>query len=248
MKNYKIVISYDGFDFHGWQRQPDKKTIQGEIEKALAEITGKKVPIIGSGRTDAGVHAAGQVACFKADLTLDKATLLRALNACLPWSIRILSIDEVPFEFHARKSTLSKVYCYRIFNQNNISPFLLRYTLFYPYSLKVEAMKEAAILFQRKADFSAFSSNKHLNPIRNVKRSRIMQKGSEIIYTVEADGFLRYMARTMVGALLEIGKGKIQPNLIEELFHKKKRSVKIPTVPAHGLCLVKVNYPQEFCP
>ncbi|MFW6160699.1 MAG: tRNA pseudouridine(38-40) synthase TruA [Acidobacteriota bacterium] len=248
MKNHKIVVAYDGFDFHGWQRQPDRETIQGAIENTLAGIAGKRVPIIGSGRTDAGVHAAGQVVSFNADLTLDIATLLRALNAGLPWSIRILSVHEVPLEFQARKSALSKVYQYRIFNQSNISPFLLRYTLFHPFPLDVEAMKEAALLFQRQADFSAFSSNKHLNPLRWIKRSRVRQKGNEIIYTVEADGFLRYMVRTMAGALLEIGKGKLRSEMIEELFQKKKRSLKIPTAPAHGLCLLKVNYPPEFCP
>ncbi len=242
MQNYKLVISYDGTDYHGWQQQPDKKTIQGLIEKALEKIAGKHIPVIGAGRTDAGVHACGQVAHFKADLNLSKGSLLTALNANLPKSIRIVSLKEVDIHFHARKMAKSKIYMYRIHNSPNISPFKMRYVLHVPFPLDIPSMKKAAPFFIREADFTPFSSNRLLYPIRRVLRSEIHESGHEIIYTVEANGFLRYMVRTMVGTLLEIGKGRMEPEKIEELFKDKKRILLSPTAPAHGLCLLKVKY------
>ena len=223
--NYKILLSYDGTDFHGWQRQPDKKTVQGLLEDSLAKITKKKIHIIGAGRTDAGVHAQEQVANFKASLSIKEEELLRALNSFLPQDVRITSLEKTETDFHARKMAKSKIYKYRIFNSPNISPFLHRYVLQWSSPLNVNSMKKAAPLFRREADFTPFSSNRLLNPVRKILLSRIEKKGDEVIYTVEANGFLRYMVRTIVGTLLEIGRGKMPPEMIEEIFTKQKRSL-----------------------
>jgi tRNA pseudouridine38-40 synthase len=242
MQNYKLSLSYDGTDFYGWQRQPDKRTIQGVLEESLAKITRKKINIIGAGRTDAGVHAQEQVANFKANLSLKDEELFRALNSLLPDEVRINTLEKLYMDFHARKMAKSKIYQYRIFNSPIISPFLQRYALQWSSPLRLSSMKEAAALFTREADFRAFSSSRLPNSVRKVIYSEITKKGDEIIYTVEANGFLRYMVRTMVGTLLEIGKGKMPPEKIEEIFREKKRSLAGPTILAKGLCLIKVNY------
>ncbi len=240
--SYKLTISYDGTDFAGWQKQPGKRTVQGTLEEALARVVGKKVPVIGAGRTDAGVHARGQVASFKASLRLDEEKLRRALNALLPDDVCVLSVRKMSPGFNARKMARSKVYQYRIWNSPRISPFVLRYVLPWSSPLDVESMAQAAKLFLRRDDFSAFSSNRLLSPVREVYRSEIKKRGAEIIYTIEANGFLRYMARTIVGTLLEVGRGKMELNQIEAAFREKNRSLAGPTAPAKGLCLVRVRY------
>jgi tRNA pseudouridine38-40 synthase len=242
MRVTRLVLSYDGTDFCGWQRQPDERTVQGVIEDALARLCGKRVAVAGAGRTDAGVHAQGQVASFKSELRLKKDELRRALNALLPDDVRVVSAGPVPSGFNARRSARSKVYRYRIFTGPRISPFLFRYVLHWTGPLELGKMAEAAERFERKADFTAFSSNRLLHPVRRVSRSEIRKKGSMIVYTIEADGFLRYMVRTIVGTLLEVGKGKLEPRMIEDLFAGKRRSLRSPTAPAKGLCLVKVIY------
>lgn len=242
------MVSYDGTDYHGWQRQPGKRTIQGEIEKALTSLSGEKIPLVGAGRTDSGVHAYGQTAHFKSQISLHPKEMIRALNSRLPFDIRVTEIQRMNPEFHARKSALSKVYSYRIFNSPYITPFVVRYVYHWRTPLQIQAMKKASQMFVRKADFSPFSSNQRLYPVRRVLRSVIRKKGPEIIYTVEAEGFLRYMVRTMVGTLLEIGKGKISPDIIEEIFRSKNRSPNSPTAPAHGLCLMRINYPPQIFP
>lgn len=240
--NYKLVLSYDGTDFCGWQRQPDERTVQGVLEEALFKLTRKKTAVIGAGRTDAGVHALGQVANFKAQLSLKNRDLFRALNSLLPDDIRILTLRKVESEFHARKMAKSKVYQYRIYNARSLSPFLQRYVLYWPWSLDLELIKQAARLFVREADFGAFSSNRLLHPVRTVLRSDVRKKGNEIVYTIEARGFMRYMVRTIVGTLLEVGRGRVRPEEIEKIFKNKKRTLASPTAPAKGLALIKVKY------
>ncbi len=242
MQNYKLILSYDGTDFHGWQRQPKKRTVQGILEDSLTKITQKKINVIGAGRTDAGVHAQAQVANFKVTLNMNDDELFRALNSLLPQDVRVTSLERNNMDFHARKMAKSKIYQYRIFNSPNISPFIIRYVLHWPSRLRVQSMRKAAPLFIREADFTSFSSNRLLDPVRKVTRSELHKKGDEIIYTVEANGFLRYMVRTMVGTLLEVGKGKLLPEQIETLFRKKERSLASPTAPASGLCLIQVCY------
>ncbi|MFW6140330.1 MAG: tRNA pseudouridine(38-40) synthase TruA [Acidobacteriota bacterium] len=242
MKNYKITISYDGTDYHGWQIQPKKRTVQGMIEEALYHFQSKRIPVTGAGRTDAGVHAAAQVANFKADLDIPDEELLNALNGNLPPEIRVIKVKNVNIDFHSRKNAQSKIYQYRIFNAPEITPFHIRYVLYQPTTLNFQKMKEAASLFVREDDFTAFSSNRLRHPIKKVTRSEIKKQGKEIVYTVEADGFLKYMVRTMAGALIMVGREKITPEAIETLFREKKRSSLIPTAPAKGLCLVQVIY------
>ena len=239
---YKITICYDGTEYHGWQRQPRRKTIQGTLESALQNFTEKAVPVIGSGRTDAGVHALGQTAHFKAETALSDEKLLKALNANLPKDIRILALHQVESGFHALKMAKSKVYQYRIFNHTNLSPFLMRYVLHWPGTLDLSLMKEAASLFRREADFTPFSSNRFLFPVRKISRSEIEFQENEIVYTVEANGFLRYMVRTIVGTLMEIGRGRKSPSDIEKIFKEKNRALAGKTAPAKGLCLMKVLY------
>jgi len=242
IQRYKSVIIYDGTDFHGWQRQPGKKTIQGLFEKALLKITKKNISVIGSGRTDAGVHALGQCAHFSISLALKENDLLRALNSLLPPDIRILSLEKTGPEFHARRSAISKVYQYRIFNAALISPFDIRYVHHWFGPLDIQKMKKAAALFVREADFNPFSSNRLLHPVRRVTHSKIKREGDEIIFTIEASGFLRYMVRTIIGTILEVGRGRLAPEDIETIFEAGKRTRLAPTAPAKGLCLIQVNY------
>jgi len=248
MKNYKLVLGYDGTDFRGWQRQPDGprqpgcRTVQGVLEEAVRRITGKKVVVHGAGRTDAGVHALGQVAGFRGVFKLSDEVLLRALNAVLPEDVRIFSLAEAPPDFHARRSARSKTYRYRIVHAPQASPLDRRFVLHWPYPLKMGKMREAAGLFARTADFTAFSSNRDRSPVRTVTRSELRRSGDEIVYTVEAAGFLRYMVRTIVGTLLEVGRGRIAPALVVDIFGSKDRSLAGPTAAAMGLTLVRVDY------
>ena len=245
-QNYKITVSYDGTDYYGWQRQPNKKTIQGALEEALFPFQGKKISVIGAGRTDAGVHAQGQVANFKADFKLTDEELLKAVNSKLPEDIRIIDLEKVEKDFHARKSARSKIYQYRILNSARISPYVLRFVLYWPSALDVDGMREGARLFEREADFTAFSSNRNLPAVRKVFHSEINTREDEILYTVEANGFLKYMVRTMLGTLLAIGRRKMAPEEIEQLFSHKERTLSSPTAPAKGLCLLRINYPELF--
>jgi tRNA pseudouridine38-40 synthase len=242
MTSYRIVLSYDGTDYSGWQRQPDKPTVQGRVEDAIERIVGKKTAVAGAGRTDAGVHALGQTAGFRIDTKLPDSELFKALNAILPDDIRIASLERVPAEFHPRRDAVGKIYQYRIWTSPAISPFAVRYALHWPYPLNVKKMRDAAAMFAREGDFTGFSSNRIQPPVRSVVRSEIRKKGDELIYTIEARGFLRYMVRTIVGTLLEVGRGKVPAETIEEIFRTKARTLASPTAPAKGLCLVKVIY------
>jgi tRNA pseudouridine38-40 synthase len=242
MKSYRIVLGYDGTDFRGWQRQPDGRTVQGVLEEAVRKVTQKRTVVHGAGRTDAGVHALGQVASFRGSFNLDDATLFRALNAVLPADVRVFTLEEAPPGFHARSSARAKVYRYRIVRAPQASPLDRRYVLHWPHPLKLGAMREAARLFVRTADFTAFSSNRDRSPMRTVTRSELRRSGQELVYTIEAGGFLRYMVRTIVGTLLEVGRGRIRPAELEDIFRFKDRSLAGPTAPAKGLTLVRIDY------
>jgi tRNA pseudouridine38-40 synthase len=242
MTTYRLVLGYEGTDFRGWQRQPEGRTVQGVLEAAVRKITGKKALVHGAGRTDAGVHALGQVASFRGSFKLSAEVLLRALNAVLPADVRIFSLEEAPPGFHARKSARSKLYRYRIVTAPQPNPLDRRIVLHWPYPLDLRAMREAAKLFVRTADFTAFSSNRDRSPVRTIRRSELRRSGSEIVYTIEADGFLRYMVRTIVGTLLEVGRGRIRPEELERIFRLKDRSLAGPTAAARGLTLVRVDY------
>jgi tRNA pseudouridine38-40 synthase len=248
MKNYKLVLGYDGTDFRGWQRQPDGprqpgcRTVQGVLEEAVGRITGRKVVVHGAGRTDAGVHALGQVAGFRGAFKLSDEVLLRALNAVLPEDVRIFSLTEAPPGFHARRSARTKLYRYRISTAPQPNPLDRRFVLHWPYPLKVGAMRDAARLFVRTADFTAFSSNRDRSPVRTVTRSELRRSGEELVYAIESAGFLRYMVRTIVGTLLEVGRGRLAPSAIEDIFRSKDRSLAGVTAPAKGLTLISIDY------
>lgn len=242
MKNYRIVLGYDGTDFKGWQRQPEARTVQGVLEAALHKITGKRTAVHGAGRTDAGVHALGQVASFRGAFKLSGEVLFRALNAVLPGDVRVFCLEEAPPEFHARKSARSKLYRYRIAHAPQPSPLDRRYVLHWPYPLRTGKMRQAARLFARTADFTAFSSNRDRSPVRTVTRSELRISGGEIVYTIEASGFLRYMVRTIVGTLLEVGRGRLEPEDLDGIFRRKDRSLAGPTAAARGLTLVRIDY------
>jgi len=242
MKNYKIVLAYDGTDFNGWQRQPGGRTVQGVVEEAVRKITQKKTVVHGAGRTDAGVHALGQVAGFRGAFKPANDVLLRALNAVLPADVRIFSLEEAPDGFHPRKSARSKLYRYRIVHAPQVSPLDRRYVLHWPYPLDLRAMRKAARMFVRTDDFTAFSSNRDRSPVRTVRRSELRKTGPEIVYTIEAEGFLRYMVRTIVGTLIEVGRGRIPPAQVEEIFRRRDRTLAGPTAAAKGLTLVRVDY------
>jgi tRNA pseudouridine38-40 synthase len=178
--NFRMTLCYDGTDFKGWQRQPRERTIQGALENALFKLTGQLVTVHGAGRTDAGVHAEGQVANFRVATRLGADDLFRALNALLPDDLRVLSLRRAPADFHARKSARSKTYRYRLLQEPRVSPFLVRYVLHWPHRLDVRAMRKAAALFVREADFSAFSSNRELQPLRSPEergRDRLHDQG-----------------------------------------------------------------------
>jgi tRNA pseudouridine38-40 synthase len=248
MKNYKLVLGYDGTDFRGWQRQPDGprqlgcRTVQGVLEDAVLRITGKKVAVHGAGRTDAGVHALGQAASFRGAFKLSDDVLLRALNAVLPEDVRVFSLHEAPPGFHARKSARSKLYRYRLATAAQPNPLDRRYVLHWPYPLRTGRMREAARLFVRTADFTAFSSNRDRSPVRTVTRSELRRSGDELVYTIESAGFLRYMVRTIVGTLLDVGRGRLAPAQVEDLFRMGDRGLAGPTAAAKGLTLVRVDY------
>jgi tRNA pseudouridine38-40 synthase len=242
MKNYRIVLGYDGTDFRGWQRQPGGRTVQGVLEEAVRKVTQKKVVVHGAGRTDAGVHALGQAASFRGAFKLSDEVLLRALNAVLPEDVRIFSLEEAGPDFHARRSARSKTYRYRIARAPQPSPLDRRYVLHWPYPLRLGRMRRAARLFVRTADFSAFSSNRDRTPVRTVTRSELRTSGGEIVYTIEARGFLRYMVRTIVGTLLEVGRGRLRPEQVEDIFRLGDRSLAGATAAAKGLILVRVDY------
>lgn len=242
MQNHLIVLSYDGTDYHGWQKQPGRRTIQGVVEEALARLAGADIGIIGAGRTDAGVHALGQTASFRGRFRLDESALLKALNALLPDDVRVGEVRRMPPAFHALRDAKGKIYRYRICLARTISPFDLRYALHWPYPLRIGRMRRAAALFVREADFSNFSSNRERHPVRTVVRSELRRRGEELVYTIEAKGFLRYMVRTIVGTLLEVGRGRLEPEEIDRLFTEKSRTLASPTAPARGLCLERVIY------
>ncbi|HSQ79277.1 MAG TPA: tRNA pseudouridine(38-40) synthase TruA [Candidatus Bathyarchaeia archaeon] len=242
MKTYRMVVAYDGTAFSGWQRQPESRTVQGVLEEAVRKITGKRTAVHGAGRTDAGVHALGQVASFRGAFKLTDEVLARALNAVLPADVRVLSLAETEADFHARKSARAKVYRYRISRTPQPNPLDRHCVLHWPYPLRLNKMRRAARMFVRTADFTAISSNRDRTPVRTVIRSELRVRGDEIVYTVEAKGFLRYMVRTIVGTLLEVGRGRLEPEAIEEIFRKRDRSLAGPTAAAKGLTLILVKY------
>jgi len=255
MRYFKLTIAYDGTDFHGWQIQANKPTVQGELVAVLCRLTQENVQLRGAGRTDAGVHALGQVASFRTQSPLSAGEFQRALNALLPPAIRIVSAEETGPEFSARWSARGKVYRYRLYRGKVVPPMLWRYVLHYPFPLDEEAMKEAAAKFVGVHDFSSFAAStgsedddKERNMEREIYSTELKRTddGEELWFTVHGRSFLRYMVRKMVGTLLEVGRGKLSPSDIDKLYELKDRSKSGPTVPPQGLFMVRVDHDEAF--
>jgi tRNA pseudouridine38-40 synthase len=255
MRYFKLTIAYDGTDFHGWQVQTNKPTIQGEISNILGRLTQERVQLYGAGRTDAGVHALGQVASFKTLSGLSAQEFQRALNALLPPTIRIVAADEVGPTFHARWSARGKIYRYRIYRGKVVPPMIWRYVLHYPFPLDEDAMRDAAARFAGVHDFASFAAStgsedddQERSTEREVFSSELARSADneELVFTVSGRSFLRYMVRKMVGTLLDIGRGKLAPDDIERLFELKDRSKSGPTVPAQGLMMVAVKHDESW--
>jgi tRNA pseudouridine38-40 synthase len=250
MRNLKLVLSYDGSEFSGWQVQPDATTVQGTLASAIGRITGEKVLPQGSGRTDAGVHALAQVATFGTESSIPSNNLLKALNDILPASIRIFEAEEVAADFHARHSARAKTYRYRIYRAAICPPFLARYVWHYPYPLDESAMSRAATLVEGEHDFTSFAAvdperGRDGLPVSNIRRifaSRWQRDGDEFIYTVKGSGFLHHMVRNLVGTFILVGKKTLQVEDVTRILEAKNRSAAGATAPACGLYLVHVEY------
>src|SRR5581483_10399795 len=247
--NFKLTLAYDGTDFSGWQVQPDAQTVQGTLGLAIGRVTGEKVLPQGSGRTDAGVHALGQVATFESMSVIPVVNLVSALNDILPVSIRVISAEEVAPDFHARKSAKAKSYRYRILREAICPPFLARYVWHYPYPLDEAAIFGAASAIEGEHDFTSFAAvdpeRGRGEPVSNVRRiffSQWRRESSELIYEVRGRGFLHHMVRNLVGTFLLVGKGTLKKADIVDILARKDRSAAGATAPAAGLYLVSVEY------
>jgi tRNA pseudouridine38-40 synthase len=245
MRTLKITLAYDGTGFVGWQRQAEGESVQGLLEGALARFEGAPVVVHGAGRTDAGVHALGQVATAQMTASHDPATLVRALNAQLPDAIRVRSIDDVPPEFHARFSARSKTYSYRIRNTPIADPFRRAYEWHIPESLDHSAMAQAARTLLGTHDFSAFQSagTDIRSTVRSLTRAEL-HCADDGLLTLQftANGFLRHMVRAMVGTLVEVGRGWRLPDAVAPLLAGGRRADAGVTAPPHGLFLISVDY------
>lgn len=244
MPTFKITIEYDGTNYHGWQIQPHLPTIQGALEATIRNIARQDVAVTGAGRTDAGVHALGQVAHVTTTARLTALEWLRALNGLLPPDIAVQSVDEVPETFHARFSARSKLYRYRIRTQPPRSALEHNRLLHYPYPLDLDAMNVATRDLIRTHDFSSFqgSPTDTKNPVCAVTTLSVARLEGEVIVEVEANRFLKQMVRAMVGTLLDIGRGKRQAGDMAKILAAKDRAQAGFTAPAHGLYLVRVDY------
>jgi tRNA pseudouridine38-40 synthase len=245
MKRYKCEVSYDGTAFHGYQVQPNKRTVQSELEAALSKLhKGKEVKVTASGRTDAGVHARGQVIHFDSDLNIPLAKWQLALNATLSSEIVILSIEEVDKEFHARFHATGKEYRYFIDNQKIRDPFHRNYSYHFPYQLNLEAMKEACVHFIGEYDFTSFCSAKTevVDRVRTIYDLNISFEGEQLVLRFRGNGFLYNMVRIIVGTLLQVGTGAIMADSIPGILEKRDRTYAGKTAPPQGLYLWEVFY------
>jgi tRNA pseudouridine38-40 synthase len=245
IKNFKIIIEYEGTGFHGWQRQKSDRSIQGEIEQALSTMTGGPVTLIGSGRTDAGVHTLGQVANFLCETALSPEVFQKGLNSLLPEDIVIKDCHRVDRSFHACYDAKSKIYHYRIWNRELPIAIGRHYAWYIRRKLDTAAMRSVLTHLIGTHDFKAFEGTGSLrsHTIREVSAADLIEnEDGFIIFTIEVDGFLRYMVRNIIGTLVDVGLGKITPTEFKDILKSKDRSNASATAPAHGLFLMEVKY------
>lgn len=245
MKNYKLLLEYDGTRYQGWQRLADTdNTIQGRLEATLSRILEQPVTVSGSGRTDAGTHARGQVASFQARTDLRPEAILRQLRTYLPEDIGAIALEEAAPRFHARLNASSKTYCYRVWNDASPCVFERRFVYQSARTYDLARMQQAAALFLGEHDFLGFCANKHFkkSSVRRIDAFCVERAGRELRFTVTGDGFLHHMVRIMVGTLLEIGAGTRQSDTIPAVLASRCRAEAGQTAPARGLCLMEVRY------
>ncbi len=249
MRNLKLILSYDGAEFSGWQVQPDASTVQGTLASAIGRITGEKVLPQASGRTDAGVHALAQVVTFVTESSVPTENFMRALNDVLPAAVRVLEVAEVPAEFHARHSARAKTYRYRIYRAPICPPFLARYVWRFPYPLDEATMARAAELVVGEHDFTSFAAvdpergrEEPVSNVRTIFSSEWERAGDEFVYTVSGSGFLHHMVRNLVGTFILVGKGTLVPEDVPRILTARHRTAAGATAPASGLYLVNVEY------
>jgi len=250
MRNLRIILSYDGSEFAGWQVQPDATTVQGTLASAIGRVTGEKVLPQGSGRTDAGVHALAQVVTFVTSSAVPTGNFVKALNDILPASVRVIEVTEMPPEFHARRSARAKTYRYRIFRGTICPPFLARYVWHYPYPLAEQEMTRAAGSVVGEKDFTSFAAvdpergraGEPSSNLRTIFSSSWERAGEELIYHVRGSGFLHHMVRNLVGTFILVGRGTLQPEDVTRILEARNRSAAGATAPASGLYLASVEY------
>lgn len=248
MRNIKLIIEYDGKDFNGWQKQPTKLNIQGEVEKAIYQITGEEVDLTASGRTDAGVHAFGQVANFKTNSNIPTEKIPIALNSNLKKSIIIKSAEEVEERFHSRLNCKRKTYRYIINNSKYPTAIYRNLETHIPIKLDIKKMQEAVKYFEGQHDFKAFkaSGTSSKSSVRTIYKADVIDAGNERIYIeLTGNGFLYNMVRIISGTLVEVGLGKRKPSEIKEIIESQKRENAGKTLPPQGLYLVNVEYDKD---
>ena len=243
MNNIKLVIEYDGTNYAGWQQQKNGITIHEKLSKAIEKVINEDVALLGSGRTDAGTHALGQVANFKTESNIPIYNLVQAINSYLPKDIVVKSAKKVPEKFHSRYSAKSKIYRYTILNSKERSAIGRNYSLHYSMYLDVEKMRKASKVLMGKHDFSTFKSKSEvISSVRTIMKLEIKKQGNFLVFTVEADGFLYKMVRSIVGTLIEVGRGKMTIVEFKKIVRSGARAKAGNTVAANGLCLLKVKY------
>ncbi|MBO8141978.1 MAG: tRNA pseudouridine(38-40) synthase TruA [Firmicutes bacterium] len=248
MTHVRCVVEYDGTGFLGFQRQPRGPTVQGALEEAILALTGERVRVLGAGRTDAGVHALGQVVSFKTESRIPLDRWPWALNSRLPQAVAVKQADAADPGFHPRRDAIAKVYRYTIWNARFPSPFWARYAWHLPAPLDVDAMRRAAGYLVGRRDFAAFRAAGS-TPVRSTERhlmdldvERQGEGGERVVITARADGFLYHMARNIVGTLVLVGQGRRPPEWVGQVLASRRRELAGPTAPAHGLCLLRVDY------
>lgn len=245
MRNIRLLIQYEGTRYQGWQRQTSSdNTIQGKLETLLTRMCGEPILLQASGRTDAGVHAAGQEANFHTDSELSVEEMKKYINTYLPEDIAVVDVREAAPRFHSRLNATGKCYCYRVLNSDVPDVFWRRYALEVPEELNVDAMEQAAILLCGEHDFKAFTSAKKgkKSTVRRIDQISVERQGELLTFTFEGNGFLHHMVRILMGTLLEVGMGKRTPESILQILEAQSRENAGPLVPAKGLMLMKVYY------